>query len=572
MGGHEETWKETPVGLGANEPLGYDSDILASSNADPPAGARSQLVNLDSFRAAMQRTTGRPPLVPLLLSRWLSLPEVRLPLSRTVGRRSRLRAHLGRLRIARTHRRCKRAALARLARRQSRVSVCVALPVRNGEAYLAAAIESVLAQEGVSVELRVYDNGSADRSPEIARGYLDEGRVVVIQNERDINYYGSLNRALDDTDAAYFVPFAADDVMLPGNLAIKVAALEKHAAGFAHSRRWIIGADGARRTVTGRHEGVSFHMPAPEILMATLPYNVVCCQAVVVRSQALRSIGGFDARCVYCADWLAWMLLALEHSVVTIDLPLIEQRLHGESGTTSAASQGYFARDLPAALLRALEHPACPPQLVERRQELLAQVYDDCCNELARASHFRLADGWAAYAYAGLALMEEPYRTERVDRYFELTGRAGLAVPTLPFDAVAIPTLSGESLAELAATAARLHRSGMLRRLALVVDADALEQARVAVEGAVADVPGLFVDVVVGRSAAELLAPGGVLLASWGDATIAAAETAGIPAFPYHLPSPFDEPPDTARWEIARSIRGSILHPRSPALGNGGRA
>ena len=43
-------------------------------------------------------------------------------------------------------------------------SVCVAIPVKNGSAYLAEAIESVLAQTGVDLSVRVLDNGSDDDS------------------------------------------------------------------------------------------------------------------------------------------------------------------------------------------------------------------------------------------------------------------------------------------------------------------------------------------------------------------------------------------------------------------------
>jgi hypothetical protein len=48
-------------------------------------------------------------------------------------------------------------------------TVCVALSVKNGGAYLADSIESVLAQEEVALELRIYDNGSTDGSVESVR-------------------------------------------------------------------------------------------------------------------------------------------------------------------------------------------------------------------------------------------------------------------------------------------------------------------------------------------------------------------------------------------------------------------
>jgi glycosyltransferase involved in cell wall biosynthesis len=49
--------------------------------------------------------------------------------------------------------------------------VTVVLPVRNGELFLAEAIESVLVQDYRPFELIVVDGGSTDRSTEIARAY-----------------------------------------------------------------------------------------------------------------------------------------------------------------------------------------------------------------------------------------------------------------------------------------------------------------------------------------------------------------------------------------------------------------
>ena len=58
-----------------------------------------------------------------------------------------------------------------LVRRGAMPSVCVAIPVKNGSAYLAEAIESVLAQTGVDLSVRVIDNQSDDDSLELAQRY-----------------------------------------------------------------------------------------------------------------------------------------------------------------------------------------------------------------------------------------------------------------------------------------------------------------------------------------------------------------------------------------------------------------
>ena len=80
-------------------------------------------------------------------------------------------------------------------------TVCVALSVRDGGVYLAEAIESVLAQEDVALELRIYDNGSTDGSFDVYARYADDPRVIVAQNPEGAHFYTSMNRALAETKA-----------------------------------------------------------------------------------------------------------------------------------------------------------------------------------------------------------------------------------------------------------------------------------------------------------------------------------------------------------------------------------
>ena len=58
-------------------------------------------------------------------------------------------------------------------------SVSVVVPVYNGERYLAEAIESVLGQGYEPLEVLVVDDGSSDRSAEVAERFA--GRVCLIR-------------------------------------------------------------------------------------------------------------------------------------------------------------------------------------------------------------------------------------------------------------------------------------------------------------------------------------------------------------------------------------------------------
>ena len=60
-------------------------------------------------------------------------------------------------------------------------TVDVVIPVFNGERYLGEAIESVLAQDYKMASIIVVDDGSSDRSVDVARRFPG---VVVLRQER----------------------------------------------------------------------------------------------------------------------------------------------------------------------------------------------------------------------------------------------------------------------------------------------------------------------------------------------------------------------------------------------------
>ncbi|MGH9421079.1 MAG: glycosyltransferase family 2 protein, partial [Thermoanaerobaculia bacterium] len=65
--------------------------------------------------------------------------------------------------------------------RAGRPLVSVVLPVWNGERFLAEAIESVTSQTLVALELLIVDDGSTDRTSEIAsEAARKDPRVIVI--------------------------------------------------------------------------------------------------------------------------------------------------------------------------------------------------------------------------------------------------------------------------------------------------------------------------------------------------------------------------------------------------------
>lgn len=421
------------------------------------------------------------------------------------------------------------------------------MPVRNGEEYLAEAIESVLAQSGVDLTVAVIDNCSTDGSVELARRYTTDERVRVDVNEHDIGYYGSLNRALAATSAEFFVPFACDDIMRAGNLQAKAEVLQRTGAGFVHSTATEIDSAGNTLGLSVDHRFTAPVLAAPAAFADIARENPINCQSVVARTDALRAIGGFDARSHFASDWLTWMRLALRHPVAALGEPLIARRTHQATGTATGRRSGDHGRDLPATLERALSDERVPESWRGPwRDRILARMFASTAVMLHHDGLHRVIDGWGAYMVMGRAVLRQPNDPAMRDAYLTLVRASGLTTPDIPFDAVAIAPVDAGEAGKLAATVAEL--APLLARLTIAVPAEQVDTTLHLLEPHFGQT-ALEVGLMPTNDWGELLVPGRLAVVPWGSPEVEISESAGLPVHPIDLPNRFDRAPDGSRWE-----------------------
>lgn len=95
-------------------------------------------------------------------------------------------------------------------------TVSAIIIVYNDERFIARAIESALNQTYRLVETIVVDDGSEDRSLEIARSYADQG-VIVITKENG-GAASARNLGVQHSTGRYLAFLDSDDVWLPGKI------------------------------------------------------------------------------------------------------------------------------------------------------------------------------------------------------------------------------------------------------------------------------------------------------------------------------------------------------------------
>lgn len=127
--------------------------------------------------------------------------------------------------------------------------ISVVIPAYNCEAFLANAIDSILAQSLAPDEIIVVDDGSSDRTAAVASCYEDTVRLISQCNQGEA---AARNCGVVAASGALVAFLDADDVAHPHRLEMQRAALEVNPDAVAcYTGYWTFDARGRKRTWPG---------------------------------------------------------------------------------------------------------------------------------------------------------------------------------------------------------------------------------------------------------------------------------------------------------------------------------
>ncbi|MFT3906014.1 MAG: glycosyltransferase [Steroidobacteraceae bacterium] len=241
------------------------------------------------------------------------------------------------------------------------VSVCI--PTYRGEAHLAAAIESVLAQGFADLELVVVDDHSPDATQSIVASYKD-ARIRYLRNDTNLGPQGNWNRALAEARGRYFKLLPHDDLLAKDCLAEQVAILDadrEQRVALVFGGREIIDARGRvlmRRAAFGPRQRT---LAGQDLIRACVragtnligePGNVL------LRRELARRIGGFDGTHGYMIDLDYWFR-ALRHGNATY-LPQTLSSFRVSAGSWSVSIGALQQQEFRNFLAKCAADPAFP--------------------------------------------------------------------------------------------------------------------------------------------------------------------------------------------------------------------
>jgi glycosyltransferase involved in cell wall biosynthesis len=210
----------------------------------------------------------------------------------------------------------------------SKPVVSVLMPVRNGERFLAAAIESVFSQGLSDIELVIVNDASEDRTATVLASFIDP-RVRVIHLDTSVGTSGALNVGLNVCSADLVARLDADDLCRPGRLAAQTEMMRTRADLLALGGGAFL-IDEKGRTIGERSE------PTGDAVLARLRWrNPFIHSSVMYRTVVVRELGAYSSRCRRCQDYELWLRIAAIGKLDNLATPVVDYRVHAGQATAA---------------------------------------------------------------------------------------------------------------------------------------------------------------------------------------------------------------------------------------------
>jgi GT2 family glycosyltransferase len=199
--------------------------------------------------------------------------------------------------------------------------VSVIIPTRNRAHLLHRTLESVLKQSIENLEVIVVDDGSTDGSGALAAAM--DPRVSVLRNPEPAGVSVARNRGIASASGEWIAFCDDDDLWAPNKLQEQLSAAAGADANWVYAGD--VNVDDQLRVLSGGPP------PDPAAVMALLPRcNPLASGGsnVVVRSNILAEVGGFDPTLRRTEDWDLWIRIARMGPPAYVRKPLVAYRFH----------------------------------------------------------------------------------------------------------------------------------------------------------------------------------------------------------------------------------------------------
>jgi glycosyltransferase involved in cell wall biosynthesis len=191
--------------------------------------------------------------------------------------------------------------------------VSVLIGAYNNATTLERAAQSMLAQTVSDLELLIIDDGSSDRTAEVAAAVASrDPRARVLSMPANVGIAQSLNAGLNAATAQVVAVLDADDWSEPDRLERQLEALERS------SRTAVVGVRMREVDEAGRELAPRTRYAEGEVGQLLMQFNPIPNTAAALRRDAALAVGGYDPRYRWATEYDLWLRLAERHRVLAL--------------------------------------------------------------------------------------------------------------------------------------------------------------------------------------------------------------------------------------------------------------
>jgi glycosyltransferase involved in cell wall biosynthesis len=205
----------------------------------------------------------------------------------------------------------------------SSIYISVVIPLYNKQNAIAATLQSVLAQTYTNYEIIVVDDGSTDRSAEVAETILQECTVYGVECKGKVvrkangGVSSARNRGIQEAKYDYIALLDGDDLWDEHYLEEQVKLIQD----FPDAKMWGINYAFVKYgTTTKYNQGLGDgYRGYVKNYFETKHGDLYCSSSVIIRKNAFDITGYFDERIAYSEDLDMWYRIILHYPVVFYD-------------------------------------------------------------------------------------------------------------------------------------------------------------------------------------------------------------------------------------------------------------
>ena len=204
--------------------------------------------------------------------------------------------------------------------------VVILLSTFNGSRNLEEQLTSLKNQSGVTIEVKVNDDGSTDGTLEILSYWHDQGLITSILTSERIGPTASFLKLLKNSEGAPLVAFCDQDDVWDSQKILKLSNVMDYSQPcVTFSRRNFI--DAKSNLDVSKVEALNVE---PSFLNAIVE-NIIPGNTVMLNSQAIQLINSTEQEDVIHYDWWVYLLISAFGVCKLIPERLICYRIHDEN-------------------------------------------------------------------------------------------------------------------------------------------------------------------------------------------------------------------------------------------------